>query len=189
MELFNFLYQLWPWYVVGPLIALIMFGLLYSGKTFGVSNNLRTMCSAAGGGYCADFFQFNWKNQSWNLVFVFGGALGGFIAYYFLTPNPQIELAAGTTESLKALGMSQPGEAFVPPELFGEESLFSLKTLAILVGGGLLVGFGARYAGGCTSGHAITGLSDLQLPSLIAVIGFFLGGLAMTWLFLPQIIG
>jgi uncharacterized membrane protein YedE/YeeE len=58
----------------------------------------------------------------------------------------------------------------------------------MLVVGGFLVGFGTRYAGGCTSGHAISGLSDLQLPSLIAVIGFFIGGLLMTYVFLPFIL-
>ena len=64
---------------------------------------------------------------------------------------------------------------------------FDPKILAILFFGGLLVGFGARYAGGCTSGHAISGLSDLQLPSLIAVVGFFIGGLIMTHLLFPLI--
>ena len=59
----------------------------------------------------------------------------------------------------------------------------------MLIGGGFLVGFGARYAGGCTSGHAISGLSNLQIPSLIAVIGFFIGGLTMTWIILPQLLG
>lgn len=47
------------------------------------------------------------------------------------------------------------------------------------------MGFGARWAGGCTSGHAISGLSNLQLPSLVAVLGFFAGGLLMTHLLFP----
>lgn len=66
------------------------------------------------------------------------------------------------------------GEAYLPDELFATDALTDPKSLAILLFGGLLIGFGARYAGGCTSGHAISGLSNLQLPSLIAVVGFLL---------------
>jgi uncharacterized membrane protein YedE/YeeE len=71
--------------------------------------------------------------------------------------------------------------------LFTWEAVFTLKGFLVLAIGGLLVGFGARYAGGCTSGHAISGLSDLQVPSLVAVIGFFAGGLIMTYIFFPMI--
>jgi len=63
----------------------------------------------------------------------------------------------------------------------------SLKGFLVLAFGGLMVGFGSRYAGGCTSGHAISGLSDLQIQSLIAVAGFFIGGLLMTYFVLPLI--
>jgi len=77
---------------------------------------------------------------------------------------------------------------FVPASLFSWGSLFSLRGFILMVVGGFLIGFGTRYAGGCTSGHAIMGLSTLQLPSLIAVIGFFAGGLLMTHLFLPLIL-
>ena len=76
------------------------------------------------------------------------------------------------------------GQAYSPVELF--ETL-TLKNIIILIIGGLLIGFGTRYAGGCTSGHAISGLSDLQLPSLIAVVGFFIGGLIMVHLLFPLI--
>jgi uncharacterized membrane protein YedE/YeeE len=72
-----------------------------------------------------------------------------------------------------------------PQELYGAEGIQNPMTWVLLVLGGLLVGFGTRYAGGCTSGHAISGLSNLQLPSLIAVIGFFVGGLLMTHVFFP----
>jgi uncharacterized membrane protein YedE/YeeE len=81
--------------------------------------------------------------------------------------------------NLETLGFSTIGESLLPPELFSWDAVFSIKGFLILVVGGFLVGFGTRYAGGCTSGHAITGLSSLQLPSLIAVIGFFIGGLIM----------
>ena len=65
--------------------------------------------------------------------------------------------------------------------------MFTLKGFSILLIAGILVGFGSRYAGGCTSGHAITGLSNLELPSLISVFGFFIGGLITTWFLLPLI--
>ncbi|MFK7906809.1 MAG: YeeE/YedE family protein [Chitinophagales bacterium] len=179
--------QPWEWYVAGPLIALVMFLLLYFGKNFGMSSNLRTMCTVAGGGKVADFFKFDWKAQRWNLMFVVGAIVGGFIAANYLTPSETVALNPKTIADLKALGFENPGSQYLPSEIFGGESLFSLKGFFILLGGGFLVGFGARYAGGCTSGHAISGISDLQIPSLIAVAGFFIGGLMMTYFFLPII--
>ena len=181
--------QPWPWYVAGPLIALVMFSLIYFGKTFGVSSNLATACSIAGAGRVAEFFQFDWSKRIWNLVFVFGAVLGGFIASTYLTTTPGIDLATPTIASLKELGIDNPGTTYVPETLFNWSTLISIKGLIIMVGGGFLVGFGARYAGGCTSGHAISGISDLQLPSVIAVVGFFIGGLIMTYVFLPMILG
>ncbi len=179
--------QPWPWYVAGPLIALTMFLLLYFGKNFGVSANLRTMCAIGGGGKFSDFFRFDWKSQIWNLVFVLGTIIGGFIAHHFMTPaNPMVDISDSTVLALQELGVEHKG--FLPPELFSFDALFSLRGLIMLVGGGFLVGFGTRYAGGCTSGHAISGLSDLQIPSLIAVVGFFIGGLLMTWVILPYVL-
>ncbi|NNC82370.1 MAG: YeeE/YedE family protein [Flavobacteriales bacterium] len=183
----DFISQPWPWYVAGPLIALTMFLLLYFGKNFGMSANLRTMCTIGGAGKLSDFFQFDWKGQRWNLAFVLGAILGGFIASTYLSNGEAIELADSTKEALASMGFSSIGENFLPSEIFSKEQLFNLPGLLILLGGGFLVGFGARYAGGCTSGHAISGLSDLQIPSLIAVIGFFIGGLTMTYFILPII--
>ncbi len=179
--------QPWEWYVAGPLIALVMFLLLYFGKNFGMSSNLRTMCAVAGGDKVADFFKFDWKAQRWNLMFALGAIVGGFIAATYLTPSETVVLNPKTIEDLKALGFKNPGSQYLPSEIFGGETLFSFKGFLILLGGGFLVGFGARYAGGCTSGHAISGISDLQIPSLIAVAGFFIGGLMMTYVFLPII--
>ena len=90
-----------------------------------------------------------------------------------------------TISDLKALGFESAGTAYLPTELFDTEALRSFKNVLVLTIGGLFVGFGARYAGGCTSGHAISGLSNLQLPSLIAVIGFFIGGLTMIHFIFP----
>ena len=179
--------QPWPWYISGFMIALVMFLLLKAGGEFGVSSNLRSMCTLAGAGKFSNFFNFDWRSQIWNLVFVIGAIVGGYLAATVFK-NPQIiNLSDSTLTSLNQYQI-RPAQSLVPLELFDLQNLFSLKGLLIMVVGGFLVGFGSRYAGGCTSGHAISGLSNLQLPSLIAVIGFFIGGLIMTWFILPHIL-
>lgn len=180
------IYSPWPWYVAGPLIAATMLLITYFGKSFGLSENLRTICSF-GGTKKIDYFNFDWKAQRWNLVFLVGTIIGGFIASQFLTTDYSIALNPQTISNLKELGFNNAGDSFLPPELFGMDSLMSFKGISILIIGGILIGFGTRYAGGCTSGHAISGLSNLQLPSLIAVIGFFIGGLLMTHFIFPII--
>lgn len=178
----------WPWYVSGPLITLIMGALIFSGERFGMSSNLRTLCAIGGGSKFSNFFDFNWRAQIWNLVVVAGAILGGFFAAYYLSSDTVIDLNPSTVQALNEFGMQGAGETYLPPSIFSWESIFTLKGFSILAIGGFLVGFGARYAGGCTSGHAISGLSNLQLPSLIAVIGFFIGGLLMTHFILPLIL-
>jgi uncharacterized membrane protein YedE/YeeE len=178
----------WPWYIAGPIISFVMLFLILFGKTFGMSSNLRTICSIAGAGKYSDFFKFDWKLQIWNLVVILGAIIGGYIAHNFMTIDQSIELNTKTIENLKSLGIENAGSSFMPDQLFGIHVLSSWKGWFFLVLGGMLIGFGTRYAGGCTSGHAISGLSNLQLPSLIAVIGFFVGGLAMTHFLLPAIL-
>ena len=178
------IYGMWPWYVSGPLISLIMLALLLAGKNLGMSANLRTLCSAGGAGRWSDFFCFDWKSQRWNLVVLLGAVVGGFLGSNFLTDDPKVEISEESQAALVQMGFSQP-EGYLPDELFGAEALATPGTIAILILGGLLIGFGTRYAGGCTSGHAISGLSNLQIPSLIAVAGFFIGGLIMTHFLLP----
>lgn len=177
----------WPWYISGPLLAIVMALLLYFGKTFGMSSNLRTMCTMMGAGKAANFFKFNWKAQSWNLVVVAGTIIGGFIASQYLSNDSVSNLNPTTVTELQNMGFQNPGATLVPNEMYDLEAITSTKGLLLLTLGGLLVGFGTRYAGGCTSGHAITGLSSLQKPSLIAVIGFFIGGLIMANFILPLI--
>lgn len=181
----NWIYEPWPWYLSGPMIALIMFLLLMVGKNFGMSANLRTMCTICGAGNKADFFKFDWKKQRWNLIVVLGTVIGGFIGSYFLSPDTAVAINPKTVSDLQSLGFESAGTAYLPTEIFDLSALTDLKSLVILAIGGLLVGFGARYAGGCTSGHAISGLSDLQIPSLMAVIGFFIGGLIMIHFIFP----
>ena len=178
--------QPWPWYISGPLIAIVMILLLFFGESFGVSSNLRSICSIAGAGKRISFFNYNWKGEIWNLIFVSGAVIGGFTSSFFLkNPNP-ININTNTIIDLKSLGISFDGN-ILPHEIFNWEFLFSLKGFLILILGGFFVGFGSRWAGGCTSGHAINGLSNLQIPSLIAVIGFFIGGLIVTHFIYPLI--
>lgn len=182
----EFIMQPWPWWFSGIIIAAIMFLLLYFGQSFGFSSNLRTICAIAGAGKKVKFFDFNWKSQLWNIVFLIGAIIGGFIARHFLSTGEAIQISDATIRTLSEYGFSAP-QGIQPEELFSWEAVFSLKGFLILAIGGFMVGFGARYAGGCTSGHAISGLSDLQIPSLVAVIGFFTGGLIMTYLLFPII--
>lgn len=183
----EWIFEPWPWYVGGPLIAIIMFLLLFGGKKFGMSSNLRTMCAMGGAGKKVEFFNFDWRAQRWNLVVVVGAIIGGFIAAQFLSHDTAVDINPETVTTLENLGFNSAGEAYLPAELFATNAFTDPKALAMLLIGGILIGFGARYAGGCTSGHAISGLSNLQLPSLIAVVGFFIGGLIMVHLLFPLI--
>ena len=184
----EYLSQPWAWYVVGPLITLVMLSMFYFGKTFGISSNFRTICAIGGAGNVADFFKFDWKSQIWNLVFVAGTIIGGYVAKNYFMDYDTIQISQETIAELESYGIETIGEGIAPTAIFSWENLFTTRTLIMLVLGGFFVGFGTRYGGGCTSGHAITGLSNLQLPSLIAVVGFFIGGLLMTWVILPYIL-
>lgn len=190
MNIIEFISQPWHWAVSGAGIVLVMFILLRFGGNFGASSNLRTLCAIGGAGKKVNFFDFDWKGQLWNLVFILSAIVGGYLAVtVFASPEP-VQIAQSTQEHLASLGIQTPqtideGLGYVPREIFAGENLFTLRNMILLVVGGFFVGFGARYAGGCTSGHAISGLSNLQLPSLIAVIGFFIGGLLMAWVILP----
>ena len=145
------------------------------------------MCSMAGAGKFSDFFKFDWREQKWSLAIVLGAILGGFIAYNFLSDGSGVQLNPQTITQLQALQIDAPDGKLLPDAIFSIEMMQTPKGFAILLIGGLLIGFGTRYAGGCTSGHAISGLSNLQLPSFVAVVGFFIGGLLMAHLLLPVI--
>ncbi len=184
----NLLSQPWPWFVAGPLIGLVVPALLLLGnKQFGISANLRHMCAIGAPGR-VEFFRYDWRRVGgWNLVFIAGVLLGGFIAGHWLTSDAPVAISSATRSDLRALGI-QDFSGLVPRELFSWSALLSVRGFVVMVVGGALVGFGTAYAGGCTSGHAISGLADLQLPSLIAVLGFFAGGLITTWLILPVLL-
>ena len=184
MNFIEWIRQPWPWYVAGPLIGFTVPVLLIAGnKAFGVSSSLRHICAA-----CIpmniSFFKYDWKKEIWNLFFVGGILLGGIITWFFLSdPNPVI-IDPGLATELASYGVTNT-EGMVPKDLFNWENLLTVKGLILMVAGGFFVGFGTRYAGGCTSGHAIMGLSNLQLPSLIATISFMVGGFIVANLIIP----
>jgi len=182
----EFIQQTWSWYFSGFMIAFIMVLLLSFGKEFGFSSNLATICTVCGAGKKVKLFDVEWKSKSWNLLFLMGSVIGGLISYKFLQNNEPIEISAATIADLKNLNIQFDGK-LNPSQIFSFDFLLTAKGMIVLLGGGFLVGFGSRYASGCTSGHAISGLSNLQLPSLIAVIGFFAGGLIMTHFLFPLI--
>lgn len=184
----DWIFEPWPWYVGGPMIALVMLLLLLNGGKFGMSSNLRTFCTLCGAGKSTQFFDFDWKSQRWNLVVVLGAFVGGFIGANYLSTETAVALNPDVVSQLQEFGIQDAGEAYLPERFFENNVWTDWKSLSLLMVGGFMVGFGARYAGGCTSGHAISGLSNLQLPSLIAVIGFFIGGLIMNHLLLPHLL-
>lgn len=177
----------WPWWAAGIIIGLIVPALLILGnKHFGLSANLRHACAAC---FPANvkFFKYEWKKELWNFFFV-GGIIGGALIASTLLANPEpVKVAPELAAELQTYGITDYS-GMVPAQLMSWESLFSLRGFVMMVIGGFLVGFGSRYAGGCTSGHAIMGLSDLQWPSLVATIFFMVGGFLMANFILPQIL-
>lgn len=184
--LLSWLYAPWPWYVAGPLIGLMVPLMLVIGnRSFGISNNLRHLCAITQPQQIdVDFFKYDWKEHTWSLVFVIGTGLGGLLAgVVFANPDP-VALSPAAVAMVQGWGFAAPAGLLVPPELFDP----TLRNLTFLFAAGVLVGFGTRYAGGCTSGHAITGLSTLQLASVYAVLGIFAGGLLSAWLLVPHLL-
>jgi uncharacterized protein len=187
MNFIEWIKQPWPWYVAGPLIGLTIPLLLVIGnKTFGISSSLRHICAACFPANIS-FFKYNWKKEVWNLFFVAGILMGALLVAGFFTNPALVQINPKLMTELSTYGITNY-EGLVPIDLFNWQSLTSLRGVIILVVGGFLVGFGTRYAGGCTSGHAIMGLSSLQLPSLIATVSFMTGGFIMANFVLPYIL-
>lgn len=187
MNFIDILQQPWPWYIAGPLIGLMVPALLlFDNKQFGISSTLRDFCAfVRPGSY--EYFQYNLKNAVWRNVLVLGVLIGGIIAVR-ITPDPiHVQISENTIEDLRQMGLTD-FSGFVPAEIFNWTDVFSLQGLVFIVLGGFLIGFGTRWADGCTAGHAITGLSLFSPASLIAVTGFFIGGLTATHFILPLIL-
>ncbi|MDP1765004.1 MAG: YeeE/YedE thiosulfate transporter family protein [Sediminibacterium sp.] len=183
----EWLQQPWPWYLAGPLIGLMVPVLLLIGnKSLGISSSLRHICAA-----CLPtkipFFQYNWKKEAWNLFFVAGVVMGGWLAAGFLTAAAPVQVNENLLIELQQYGITNH-DTLVPVDIFNWPSILTVRGSILMVGGGFLVGFGTRYAGGCTSGHSIMGLSNLQLSSLIATCSFMAGGFIMANLIMPYIL-
>ena len=194
MNIIEFISQPWHWSISGLMISLVMFLLIYFGQRFGVSSSFKALCTIGGAGKFADYFKYDWKTHDWLLVFALGAMIGGGIGTSFLGSPEPVQISVATISDLESLGVQVPktieaGRGFIPHDIMNFGSLSSFKGILLMIVGGFFIGFGTRYAGGCTSGHAITGLSNLQLPSLVAVVGFFIGGLISTFFLLPIILG
>lgn len=179
--------QPWPWYISGPLIGLMVPVLLLLGnKTFGISSSLRQICAICMPANIS-FFKYDWKRENWKLLFVAGIIGGGFIATYFLSIPSPVNITPHTVAILQQQGVKD-FSGLLPQDIFSFSQLFTLRGFVFIVVGGFLVGFGTRYADGCTSGHSIMGISSLQWPSLVATCCFMIGGFVMTWLVLPYLL-
>ncbi len=183
----EFITNPWPWYIAGPIIGLTVPILLIIGnKSFGISSSLRHICAScipAG----IPFFKYEWKKEIWNLFFVLGIFIGGIIASQLLSNTNPIDIHPELAKELASYGITKI-DGLLPSQLFNWSSLMTIKGFIMMVLGGFMVGFGTRYAGGCTSGHAIMGLSNLQWPSLVATICFMIGGFLVANLVLPWIL-
>lgn len=183
----DFLTHTWHWSISGFIIGMVMLALIYFGKVFGMSSNLRSLCAMTGIGKQVPFFDWDWKSQRWNLVVIVGAMIGGYVATHYLNDSSNVSINPITIQKLQKMHIDAPNSKLLPDAIFREAIFQSPKKIFLLIVGGILIGFGSRYAGGCTSGHAISGLSNFQLPSLKAVIGFFVGGLIMVNFIFPLI--
>ena len=148
------LFGVWPWYIAGPLLGIFVPLLLLVGnRQFGISSTLDQICYSYLPRGKKSLQHFSEKENRWKLFFGIGIVVGAAFSVWFLT---------------------NPTHAFLP------QDYYSLGGLLLLFVGGLFIGFGTRYANGCTSGHAIFGLSILSAGSLKATISFFVGGLIYT---------
>lgn len=182
----EFIKQPWPWYVAGPLIGLMVPVLLLVGnKQFGISSTMRDFCAAVIPNRL-DYFKYDVRAETWRNVLILGICVGGLFSSLFLKSDQNIQISSQTMVQLKLIGIDD-FSGIVPKQIFGLEKLLTFKSLVFVVVGGFLVGFGTRYADGCTSGHAIMGLSLFSTSSYVAVIGFFIGGLITTHIILPLI--
>lgn len=179
----------WPWYVGGPLLGLMVpILLLLANKHFGISSSFRHICAVMLPKRRPEYFRYRWQDSSWNLLLIAGTVVGGVVAAVFLNGTQTPDVSSKAQSMFASWGIGRAG-GLMPAALYGLGQIFTLKSLLMVGGGGFLIGFGARYANGCTAGHAIMGLSLLDAGSLVAVIGFFAGGLLVSNLLVPLVVG
>ena len=182
-DFIDFLRQPWPWYIVGPLMgATIPLLLFWGNKMLGASSSLQHLCAIVPNKI--EYFQYDFKTGMWNILFAIGVMIGAALTYYFLYDTDVVAISKATQEDLLELGLTDL-TGLMPQEIFAADKLWSLQSLPFTLIGGFLIGFGVRYAGGCTSGHGFMGLSQMSVSSAIAVVSFFAGGVFFTHLILP----
>ena len=187
MSVSEFISQPWPWYVAGPLIGLVLVLLQWiDNKPLAASSSYRHMCAAIFPAK-VPFLKYNWKAEIWNLVFVAGIFTGGFLATTILNHPSNIAISNETVQQLHSIGLKDT-DGFAPLQLFSFAALQTIPGIIVMVFGGFLIGFGSRYAGGCVSGHSMTGISDLQWTSMLATASIFAGGIFTAYILLPLIL-
>ena len=133
------------------------------------------------------YFNYNWREYLWRVLFVAGITFGGFVGATALKSPGMIQISGGVRQILASFNVTDYS-ALVPLNLFSWASLLTLRGFTLVVVGGFLVGFGTRYADGCTSGHTIHGISNFHRSSIIASLCFFAGGLFTTYVVLPLLL-
>ncbi len=149
----------WHWGASGAVIAFVTLTLLFVGKRrLGISSGFEDVCSLV---LSAPYFQRErtLHGRQWRLPFLVGLLLGGFLS---------ASLGGGWAPTWQ-LGMLDTALGLSP-----------MAKLVWMFVGGLFVGFGTRLANGCTSGHGIFGLSNFEVPSLVATVCFMGSGLVVT---------
>lgn len=149
----------WHWAAGGAVISAVTLTLLFVGnRRLGVSTGFENVCSLV---VQAPYFQRDSLRgtNSWRLPLLGGLVIGGFLS----------AVLGGGWEPFWDLGMFD-----------AEIGWGNGGKLIWMFGGGLLIGFGTRLAGGCTSGHGIFGMSNLELPSIISTVSFMAAGAVTT---------
>ena len=156
----------WSPYVVGAGIGVLSWLTFYfSDKSIGASSFYAQVSGFIGKLFARTHteslpsFKENPPRVGWGFVFVLSTVVGGAIA---------------------AVTGGEFANEWLPPMWTARFGDSILLRASVAVGGGILMAFGARLAGGCTSGHGISGTMQLNVASWISVICFFLGGMAVA---------
>lgn len=159
--------SLLPWYIAGPLIGLMVPLLLFvREKQFGLSSSYRYI-----GSFILpknSYFNYDRSKDAWQVHFAIGIVCAAVLIFQFDLYTPQ------NLDSSKEY-------------LRHFQEVYSLQNWLMFAVGGIFVGFGARYAGGCTAGHCIMGNSILSLSSILSTCMFFAGGLIVSHFVLPYL--
>lgn len=152
-----------PWYIAGPLIGLMVPALLIVRvKQFGLSSSYRTLLSRIF--KKIPYFNYDYRQDNFQIQLVIGIFLAGLMAHFLLPQN--------SPETVSNYGKIAT-------------QIYSFENGWFFLFSGILVGFGARYANGCTAGHCIMGMSQFSVASLVSTICFFIGGLISSHYLIP----